>query len=163
MAEGFVMMKRKTRLLLPILCLALLFLASPHEADAGAGTTGKVSVGVSSIILNTPVAIKCYSMTASADYAIVVSGTTWINWTNGAAETSKVFYKTFDTDDVSNDMIKIELTGGAAAAVDTLYLYESEVEDWFPTDFIFDLFVPILIAVILVGVVIAFRVRRRGR
>ena len=151
----------KLHYLLPFAIVLLMIAGMPiAKTNAAGGTTGYITTGVNSILLDSPVAIKCYDMEVSLDYSIDIDDVNWINWTNGASETEKVFYRTFTDDDVTAGMIKIELVNTTATVIDTLYLTPTTVDTFFPDELIFALFVPILIAVILVAIVLVIRKRK---
>jgi len=138
---------------------------NPKAVNAAAGVNGTITVGVSSILLDSPVAIKCYDMDVSKDYAVMINTTNWINWTNGADETSKVFYRSFTTTDYTTPttyVIKVALCDGGANELDVIYLNPTTVDTFFPDELIFALFIPILIAVILVAIVLAIKGRKRS-
>ena len=156
-------MNRKLLALLPIL-LCVLFMLPAQKSEAAAGVTGDLTFGVSSVLLDSPVAIKCYDMETAGGYtyAIEVNSVEKFQWANHAGETERVMYYTFTDADVASNIITIELLAASGGAtLQTYYLAPTTVDTFFPDELIFALFIPILIAVILVAIVLAIRSRRQ--
>lgn len=151
------MMKRRPAIFaLAIIALFALGIASmpTQKAHATEGVEGEISAGVSSVFLNNVVAIKCFNMDVSADYSLQVNDVATDNWTNGASQTSRTFFKTFESTQVSGGMVKIGLANTTLPLVE-IYLSVTEVADLVDTDFAFDLFTPFLILGILIAVLAA--------
>lgn len=128
--------------------------ASPQtkNAHAAAGTAGDLSAGVSSVFLNTVVAVKAFNMDVSADYGLLVNNVITHNWTNSDTQTTKTFFMTFESTQVAEGQIFINLTDSEDGNMDVIFLTVTEVEDIVDTDFAFDLFTPFLILGILIAV-----------
>ena len=159
-------MKNRYLLFLPLLCLSLLLMTPTQDSQAAVGVSGKLSFGTSSVLLDSPVAIKAYDLetTAGYTYAIEINTVEKFQWaTDGSGSSERVMYYTFTAADVASNIITIELlSSSGGATLHTYYLAPTSVDTFFPDELIFALFVPILIAVILVAIVIVIRGRRRG-
>lgn len=122
-----------------------------QKGVATEGVSGSISAGVSNIFLNNVVAIKAFNMDVSADYSLQVNDVAVANWTNGPSQTTRTFFQTFESTQVSGGMVKVALANTTLALV-TIFLSVTEVEDLVDTDFAFDLFTPFLILGILIAV-----------
>lgn len=158
-------MNRKVLAILPLL-LCVLFMLPAQKSEAAVGVTGKLAFGVSSILLDSPVAIKAYDLetTTGFTYAIEIATVEKFQWvTTGDSSAERVFYYTFTDADVSSNIITIELlSSSGGSTLHTYYLAPTTVDTFFPDELIFALFVPILIAVILVAIVLVIRRRKGG-
>ena len=160
------MLKKRSKItifaMFAVLAFTLLAIPDPQTAHAAAGTSGNISAGVSSVPLAAPVALKCYNMEVSADYSIDINDVAYANWTNAADQTTKTLFVNFDSGDVTDNQIKVELVNGSSGTLDTIYLSVTSVETFFNFDLPLELLVPLLmfgIAIVIISVIL----RKAGR
>lgn len=159
------MMKTQRILIFAVLALAigLMAIPTPQSAHAAAGTTGNVSAGLDSVALNIPVAIKAYNLQVSSDYSLEVNDIAIANWTTSSSQTSRNFFLTFDSDDVSDSQVKVALVNGSTGVLDTIYLGVTTTDTWLNPDVVMELIVPLLmflIVIVIAGAILVRKVRK---
>ena len=139
--------------------------ANQTSQVTAAATAGNISAGTDAVFLNVVVAIKAFNLQVSEAYSLEVNGVATDNWTQSSTITSKFFYKTFASSQVSNGQINISLFDGVVNRIDSVILESLGIDTFVNTNFIQELF-PVLmllgvmllvISAILAGVVIRRR------
>lgn len=99
------------------LAVSLVLLGYNHTTPALAdGTTGQLATKTTDIFLNSVVIIEAHSMEDTESYSLEVNDVVTDSWDN---YTTRIFHKSFDSSDVSDDQIKVELVSGSV--VDVIY------------------------------------------
>lgn len=153
-------MRKKFVLTSLMLMLGLFFVSavSTMPVNAAAGATGALDIAVSSALEGNTLTIRVYDLTVSADYALVINAVAEVNWTTSATETSHLFY--YEVEEYgSTGYMLVQLTGGAATALDTKYITLTDTDTLLPISFIID----IGIALAIIGVVVLVVKGIKGR
>lgn len=144
--------------------LLMAMVANPvQQAEAAAGTTGAISTKSSTVALNVAVAFELTSLTAGADYGIIIDtndNEKYFNWTASSDETSRIMLITFDSGDVSSNLITVSLTNGSTAKatdLDSITLTVTETTDIISTAFLIGLFGVLFVLGVLVIIMKAVR------
>lgn len=100
-----------------LLVVSLVLLGcNPTSTALADGTTGRLITKTTDIFLNSVVIIEANSMEDNESYSLEVNDIMTDSWDN---YTTRIFHKSFDSSDVSNDQIKVELVSGSV--VDVIY------------------------------------------
>lgn len=133
--------------------------AVPMSAMAD-GTTGSLEIGVTNILDSTPITIRMYELTYSADFKLNWTGDdTGHSFTTGASQDEHFVTVNIAKPAASND-VTVKLCGGTGVALlDSMTLYVSDTSI-FPDDIIID--IGIVLAVVFIIVAVVASLKRKG-
>jgi hypothetical protein len=123
--------------------------------SAAAGTTGTLNVPVTNAQEGMTISIRAYDLTAGADYALVVNGVTYQNFTCSDTETSRQWYLTVEESAADTNVMTVALTDGAATDLDTKDITVTALDVLIPQDFLINL----AILALTVGIIVAILVK----
>ena len=144
--------------------LVLLLAATPANASVQTihadGTAGKLEVGVTNVLDDTPITIKMYDLTVAADFKINWTGeATGHSFTTGASQDKHYITVNIEKPSASHDVtlyLIAQAAGNDANALDSLTLYISDTSI-FPDDIIIDIGITIAVVFVIVGVVVLLK------
>jgi len=145
------------KMLYPMFGLMLLLLSSMGAS----GGTAAVGITVDSTVQfgGTVMTIKLTGLTVDSEYTIWASGNsqTFNNITLSASAT-EVFVPAPVLDDSDGYTLSVGAsTAGVAATADaTLFISPRDIGDFFPIDFFFNLLVPLILILVVVGITVSF-------
>ncbi len=136
--------------------------AAPLEVMAD-GTAGSLEIGVTSILDGTPITIRMYDLTVSADFKVNWTGdTTGHSFTTSANQDEHFITVNIDKPSSDHDVtvyLLAQSAGNATNSLDSLTLYVSDTTI-FPDDIIID--IGIVIAVVFIIVAVVATLKKKG-
>ena len=136
--------------------------AAPQSAMAD-GSAGTLEIGVTNILDSTPITIRMFDLTNSADFKINWTGdATGHSFTTGSTQSEHYITVNIDKPADSHDVsvyLLAQSAGNATNSLDSLTLYISDTSI-FPDDIIIDL--GIVIAVVFIIVAVVTVIKKKG-
>ncbi len=121
------------------------------------GTVGKLEVGVTNVLDDTPITIKMYDLTVAADFKLNWTGEdTGHSFTTGASQTKHYVTVNIEKPSATHDVTVSLWPQSTGAALDSLTLYISDTSI-FPDDIIIDIGITIAVVFVIVGVVVLLK------
>ncbi len=145
------------KMLYPMLGLILLlvasFGASPGNAAVGITVDSTVQFG------GTIMTLKLTGLTVDQEYTIWATGNSQtFNNITLAASSTEVFVPAPVLDDADGYTLNVNtsVAGVADSAIATLFISPRDIGDFFPIDFFFNLLVPLILILVVVGITVSF-------
>ena len=133
--------------------------AAPQSAMAD-GSAGSLEIGVTNILDSTPITIRMYALTVSADFKVNWTGDdTGHSFTTGSTQDEHFITVNIDKPSGSHDVtvyLLAQSAGNNTNSLDSLTLYVSDTSI-FPDDIIIDIGIVIAVVFIIVAVVTAIK------
>ena len=147
----------KKRQILPVLVFSFvilgLSLGGITNANAAAGTTGKLEIGATSAFDGAIVAVKCYDLEVSATYKVNATGDdTGFSFTTGSTQTTYIVYLTVAKPAASETCYVYLYGNETEAALDT-YTLQVKDDSIIPDEFLISLGITLLVLFLIIGIV----------
>lgn len=156
-------MRRKSKaafaFMIAISLMLMLMAGNTPQAQGADGSTGTLEIGVTNILDSTPITIRMYDLTSSADFQLNWTGeNTGHSFTTGSQQTEHYVTVNIDKPSATHDVTIYLRAQSAGTVLDSLTVYVSDTSI-FPDDILIDIGVTVAVVFVIVAAVMILKRR----